>query len=391
MSKAPRLDALNITGISSLINRQNIKNDIDLESIEKSIMNKSESTDKKQEPVNNYSNEINELAEQLGIDLSIDTPAKKTQVVEKKQSVKSKSSSGSSKSSSSGSHSSSSGSHSSSSGSHSSSSGSHSSSSGSHSSSEYSSDESSSVNSSVISNFENKHGIKTDKKYYEKRRKLGRHSYEDETEEQQKRRHVNSIIDDIRGETKTSFGVERERVQEIKESKLEQIGQLKLALEDDEVDCSGISSLNAESSMSEIDSVLSLLRLKNDRNRYSTVASEVITGLAEGIEMVFDGTRNIPLTNIRPDYTGYHNTVATKLHRMRFETSQVVGNIIEKYNIGASSRILLELLPSFFIYPWDRKRQKSSPGLANDFEINDSRNAMNVLRESEEKKNLDNI
>lgn len=34
-----------------------------------------------------------------------------------------------------------------------------------------------------------------------------------------------------------------------------------------------------------------------------------------------------------------------KLHRMRFEISQVVGNIIEKYNVGPTARIVMELLP----------------------------------------------
>lgn len=34
--------------------------------------------------------------------------------------------------------------------------------------------------------------------------------------------------------------------------------------------------------MEEIDSVLNILRLKNDRNRYSSLAEEVILGFAEG-------------------------------------------------------------------------------------------------------------
>lgn len=209
------------------------------------------------------------------------------------------------------------------------------------------------------------------------------------TNEQESRRHINSIMSDIRGETKTSFGVERERVQDIKASKLEQIAQLKTTLEDEGVDCSSVSNPTNNSEMSEIDSVLGILRLKNDRNRYSSLAEEVILGLAEGIETVFDGSRAFPGTNWRPDYTGYHNTVNAKLHRMRFETSQVVGEIVQKYNIGPTSRIIMELLPSFVLYPRQQKKQKAKPGLAG--EIGDSRFAYNAIKDADKKKTLDDI
>ena len=35
---------------------------------------------------------------------------------------------------------------------------------------------------------------------------------------------------------------------------------------------------------------------------------EVILGCAEGIETVFDGTREVPFLGWRPDYTGYNAT-----------------------------------------------------------------------------------
>ena len=63
----------------------------------------------------------------------------------------------------------------------------------------------------------------------------------------------------------------------------------------------------------------------------------------------------------KPDYTGYHNTVNIKLHRMRYETSQVVGNIIEKYNIGPTGRIVLQPPPDF-LYPRQQRAQKGTPG-----------------------------
>ena len=164
-----------------------------------------------------------------------------------------------------------------------------------------------------------------------------------------------------------------------------------MTLEEEGIDCSSVTKPNIESSMDEIDSVINILRLKNDRNRYSSIAEEVILGLAEGIETVFDGSRRVPVVGWRPDYTGYHNTVNVKLHRMRFETSQVVGNIIEKHKIGASARIVMELLPSFFLYPRQQKKQKSTPGLSSDPYVSDARSAYNSIRESDERRSLDDI
>jgi len=211
------------------------------------------------------------------------------------------------------------------------------------------------------------------------------------TEEQERRRHINSVMGDMRQETRTSFGVEYERVQDVKASKLEQVGQLRMTLVDEGIDCSGVGEPTMASPIDEIESVLSILKLKNDRNRYSSLAEEVILGFAEGIETVFDGTREVPIVGWTPDYTNYHNTINVKLHRMRFETSQVVGNVIEKYNIGPTTRIIMELLPSFFLYPRQQKKQKGSPGLSADFggsqkqvsQVGDARKAYASIRGSD--------
>lgn len=203
------------------------------------------------------------------------------------------------------------------------------------------------------------------------------------TDEQERRLHIASVISDMRKENKTSFGIENERIQDIKAAKLEQIGQLRLSLEEEDIKTKEIGNPTLDSPLEEIDSVLNLLRLKNDSNRYSTLAEEIILSAAEGIETVFDGSRSIPLLGWKPDYTGYHNTVNVKLHRMRFETSQIVGKIIEKYNIGSLTRIALELLPSFFIYPRTQRRQKQSKGLYDDPSVIDSRSSQNAIRRTD--------
>jgi hypothetical protein len=248
----------------------------------------------------------------------------------------------------------------------------------------------------IITNLERDLGIKSKKHHHRRVHQTSvphveRKRSDRVTDEQERRRHINGVISDLRGETRTTFGVERERVQDIKASKLEQIGQLRMTLEEEGIDCASVTNPSMESPMEEIDSVLNILRLKNDRNRYASLAEEVILGAAEGVEAVFDGTRAVPIFGWRPDYSGYHSTVNVKLHRMRFETSQVVGNIIEKYNIGATSRIIMELLPSFFLYPRQQRKQRGSPGLSNDPHVADARHAMSAIRSSDERRSLDDV
>jgi hypothetical protein len=48
---------------------------------------------------------------------------------------------------------------------------------------------------------------------------------------------------------------------------------------------------------------------------------------------------------------------------MRFETSQIVGSIVESVGMGPFGRAGLELLPSLFLYPSQNRRASSSPGL----------------------------
>jgi hypothetical protein len=76
---------------------------------------------------------------------------------------------------------------------------------------------------------------------------------------------------------------------------------------------------------------------------------------------------------------------------MRFETSQVVGNIIEKYNVGPTARIVMELLPSFFLYPRQQNKQRGTPGLSSDPHVSDARSAMGSIRASDERQSLDDV
>jgi len=204
--------------------------------------------------------------------------------------------------------------------------------------------------------------------------------------------HINSVMGHMRSETHTTHAETFEKEQDIKARKLEQISQLRLTLEEEGIDTTLVGNPTKESSISDINSVLKILKLKNDRNRYSTLAEEIILGFAEGVENVFDGSREVPVVGWKPDYTGFHNTINVKLHRMRHETSQIVGGVIEQFNISPSIRILLELFPSFVLHPWQQKKQRDTPGIYDDLgsqNVGNASNAYNAIRRFDANRKLD--
>lgn len=388
---APRLDATNIAGITTLMNQQHVKNNIDLLQIENSIMKKEKKINSQIDefdPVKYYTSEINKLAEELGVDLISSTedkieptayvvvpdiPTSEPEYIPDKKivridninlDVESENSSSDSDTKSKTSKSS-------------------------RISKSSKASKSSRLSKHIdvdnfISSLDEQVGIDLSSEKYKRRYDIPDMKYKKPVSDSGKS-FVDGVISDMHNETKTTRGVEREKIQDIKLSKIEQISQLRMTLEEEGINCNNIKQPTLDTTLEEIDSILNILRLKNDRNRYSTLAEELILGMAEGIETVFDGSRNVPFLNWTPDYRGYHSTVNIKLHRMRFETSQVVGSVIEKYNISPSMRIIMELLPSFFLYPRQQSKQRSTPGLHSDPKVGDARMAYASIKEMEDK------
>ena len=203
------------------------------------------------------------------------------------------------------------------------------------------------------------------------------------TQEQVKRDHISTVLKEVRGETYNTFSTDVERVQDLKGGKLEQIASLKMSLEEEGIDTSTIPNVGISSPIEEIDGILNLLLRKNNRYRYSSMAEEVISAGAEILESVFDGTREVPVFKIKPDYTGYSSTVNVKLHRLRFDTSQIVGDIVERHNISPGSRIMMELLPGLLLYPRVRSKMKTIEPTKN-LTAKDSSKSYNHIRDKVE-------
>jgi ribosomal protein L21E len=169
------------------------------------------------------------------------------------------------------------------------------------------------------------------------------------------------------------INVEREHEEETKTMILEDIDELLQELDDDDVDVSNIPQVDQDSPLGDVKNVQKILRMKYDRRRYTTFGTEFILAGVHGLEYLFDGKRK--WGPYQPDLTNWHNTVRTKLRRMRYETSMIVSDVMHQYNVGPITRVLLELGPSAFLHSRMRKDQHGKSGYTPD-QMSDAYNAL---------------
>jgi hypothetical protein len=191
------------------------------------------------------------------------------------------------------------------------------------------------------------------------------------TLEQKKQNYVDDALQDIDKENDLEFDMDKEKEDDDKNSLLEQIDMLRMTLEDDSMDLSNIPIVTKDNSLSDIQNVCRILRLKNDRNRYCSFAEELILAGAYGMEYLFDGEKE--WLGRKPDLTGWSQTVKVKLRRMRYTTSTFVQEVMQEYNMSPGMRLMLELLPSMFLY----SRQKKLAGGSSDNKYNEAISNLN--------------
>jgi hypothetical protein len=198
------------------------------------------------------------------------------------------------------------------------------------------------------------------------------------TEDQKKQKILNHALAGMDDE---KFSVEKEKEEDDKAIMLEQIDMLMTNLKDEGLDISRVPHVDNRSPMDDISSVHKILRLKNDRNRYCSFAEECILAGSHTLEWMFDGEKNY--MGRKPDVRGWSATVNIKLRRMKYETSTFVSEVMQDYNLGPGTRILLELVPSLFLYSKMRKSQHADNLITSD-EMNA---AIDTIRDIEEGSN----
>ena len=190
------------------------------------------------------------------------------------------------------------------------------------------------------------------------------------TEEQQNQKFVDHVLNtssysnsNNNNNNNYNYNIEDENREDLKLTLLEKIDNLTEELEDEGMSLDKIPKVDYTSNLDQIEYVAKLLMLKANRNRYASLGEEFILALASGLEMLCNGDREF--LGIRPDLNGYSDVVKVKLRRLRNETSQVVGNVVEKYEISPVTTLLIELIPSLFLHSKRRKNQ-SYDNLYND-------------------------
>ena len=186
------------------------------------------------------------------------------------------------------------------------------------------------------------------------------------TQEQIRRSYIDSVMKSNDQGLQFEY-FEQAKREEQKITMLAGISSLLNTLEEDGEDVSKIPRVDRNSSFEEIETVYKILQHKNDRNRCCNMAEECILFGVYALEELFDGKRT--WFGRQPDLTGWHNTVQVKLRRMRYDTAQIVNDIIREYGISPTVRLLLELIPSAFIYSRMKEAQRRQPGLISDDEL----------------------
>lgn len=173
------------------------------------------------------------------------------------------------------------------------------------------------------------------------------------TLEQKKQNYVDDVLHDMDNDETLEFDIDKEREEDEKNALLEQIDMLRDTLEDDGISLLNVPLVSKSNSISDIKNIYKILRLKNDRNRYCSFAEEIILSGAHGIEYLFDGKND--WFGRQPDLRGWSNTVRIKLRRCRFQTSSLVKEMMQDYSLSSGFQILLELIPSMFLYSRQKK------------------------------------
>jgi hypothetical protein len=157
---------------------------------------------------------------------------------------------------------------------------------------------------------------------------------------------------------------------------LEKIDLLKDDLRSNGIDINKIPNNNVSinSSMNEIDRVYRVLLIKNSRDRYRELTEEFILSIAAVLEKKCNGENTY--LGFQPDLSGYSDSLRVKLRRLRYETSVVANDVLEKYELSPLTRIFIELVPSVFLYSMMKKKNNYNNQLSYSREenINNIRN-----------------
>ena len=189
------------------------------------------------------------------------------------------------------------------------------------------------------------------------------------TNEQHNQNIINSALGGEYDEDEINFDIDQESKDEKKLMLLEKIEDIKGELIDEGINIKNVPEVGHESDLEAIEYVHRVFMIKYNRHRFSGFAEEFILAGAGVLETVFDGQNEF--LGQKPDLTDYSDTVRVKLRRLRHETSTIMGGVMDQYDIGPVTRIMIELIPSMFLHAKLNKNQYKN-NIYQDINMNDA-------------------
>lgn len=149
--------------------------------------------------------------------------------------------------------------------------------------------------------------------------------------------------------------IAKEQEKDLKSMLIAQYDLLYTTLKEEGVDLERIPKVNEGSPLNVINAALKMLRYKNDLRRYVSIGEDVILFIAYGLESAFNGKTSY--YGYYPTLTGWPDAIKPRIKRMRADTSAVVSAVMNNFNFGHFTRMMLELVPSAFLYSRTKRSQ----------------------------------
>lgn len=170
-----------------------------------------------------------------------------------------------------------------------------------------------------------------------------------------KNKYNNGTRHEIYNLTKYNVHVD-EQVEEEKEMLIIDIEEMLDELSMEHINLSRIPEISDTMPIEVLRRIYKRVKRKYDRHRCEDLGKNICIALVRGLERICNGQNRI--FGLYPDLTGWHRTVRSKLSKLKYEQSIVVTHIIEKYNVGPSMRLAMELIPSAAIYSINKQDQR---------------------------------
>lgn len=175
------------------------------------------------------------------------------------------------------------------------------------------------------------------------------------TQEKRNQTVVNDVMSTM-NHSSSAF-IEKEIEMDSKAIMTENISSLAKQLADMGISTDDLPSVSPSSSIDDIRAVNKTITLRYDRARYSDTAEDVILAVTSGLERVCNGTRK--MAGFYPDLTGLSAETGVRLRRLRYHTSTFVSNIMRDHEFSHGARIAIDLIPLLFTNLTARKSKKS--------------------------------